>query len=129
MARARGLTDHVTFLGPVEHARLPDVFARADLFLQPSIGDEAFGITIIEALACGLPVVGSRVGGIPELVIPGRTGLLAEPGKASAWAEAIASLLERGEERERIGRQARQRVEADYTWDRAAAAYRDLAGS
>lgn len=89
-AEELGVTEHVRFLGKVE--AVADLLRSADLFLLPS-ESESFGLSALEAMACGVPVVASRVGGIPEVVIDGETGLLAPAGDVEAMAECALELL------------------------------------
>lgn len=89
-ARELGVHDRVRFLGkqdPVE-----EILAVADLFLMPS-GSETFGLAALEAMACGVPVVSTDIGGLPELVVDGVTGLLAPLGDVDAQALAAARIL------------------------------------
>ena len=85
-----GMDDHVRFLG--WQADLTSVLARWDVFALPSL-EEGFGVAALEAMAVGLPVVASAVGGIPELIVDGRTGYLVPPGDARALAECLRRLL------------------------------------
>jgi len=82
------LKERVKFLGPISNDKLPGYLAAVDCFVLPSLR-EGFGIAVLEAQAAGLPVVGSRIGGILDLVEDGKTGLLVEPGSSEALAEAI----------------------------------------
>ena len=82
-----------------------------DVVAVPSRID-AFGLVSVEAMASGRPVVAFAVGGIPEVVVPGETGLLVAPGDTAAFARAVLDLLRREEERERMGRAGRARAEA-----------------
>lgn len=82
-----------TFLGAVDKARMPEVYAGADLFVWPAI-NEPFGLVFLEAQASGLPVVGGRARGVPEVVEDGIAGLLVEPGDAAALAGAVGTLLD-----------------------------------
>lgn len=88
--------------------------ALADIVAVPSLR-EAFGLSAVEALAAGCPVVASRVGGLRETVEPGRTGTLVEPGDAGALAQAIADLLVEPAKREKMGATARQTYQARFT--------------
>jgi glycosyltransferase involved in cell wall biosynthesis len=88
------LGDRVRFLGPILRADLPRLYSSADLLLAASFASETFGISPVEAQACGLPVVATRFGGFPEVVDDGRTGLLVPPRDPAALAVAIQSLLD-----------------------------------
>ncbi|HEX9373663.1 MAG TPA: glycosyltransferase, partial [Roseiflexaceae bacterium] len=83
---------------------------RSIAAVVPSIWPEPFGIVVIEAMASGRPVVGSRIGGIPDLVADGETGLLVPPGNPTALRDALARLLDDPELRERMGQAARWRA-------------------
>jgi glycosyltransferase involved in cell wall biosynthesis len=90
MVRSLQCDDVVTFLG--FRKDLPDLMAAVDLFVLPSVA-EAFGLVLAEALYLGIPVVSTRVGGIPEIVADGVDGLLIPPANEQALADAIAALL------------------------------------
>jgi len=113
LARELGLSDAVRFLGVQLDVR--DVLQQADVFLLPS-ETEGFGLAALEALACGVPVVGSRVGGLPEVVADGETGLLCPPGDVPGMAAAVLRLLADPELQQRLARAARASVE--HTWRR-----------
>ncbi|SKC12581.1 Glycosyltransferase involved in cell wall bisynthesis [Kosakonia radicincitans] len=116
-ALALGVDKQVIFHEPVAHSALPAFYSSGDAGIFPSTGDEAFGITIAEAMACGLPVIGSYIGGIPEVIgNEGSAGLLVSPGHPEAIAKAIRELMEDGEKRRLMGHNARQRIENRYTW-------------
>jgi glycosyltransferase involved in cell wall biosynthesis len=98
LAAALGLADRVEFAGRVSDAELSRRYAEADVFVLPATIDargdtEGLGVVLLEALAHGLPVVATRRGGIPDIVIDGETGLLVEDGDAAALARAIERLL------------------------------------
>ena len=117
-----GVADRVIFQPPVPHAELPRYYAAADAGVFPSIGDEAFGITIAEAMSCGKPVAASHIGGIPEVVGNEETcGLLVPPGDVAALAKAMAILATNPGRRARMGHAARERIERLYTWKHSAA--------
>jgi glycosyltransferase involved in cell wall biosynthesis len=84
----------VRFLGTVPRTALPSLYSSVDLLLATSFASETFGISLVEAQACGLPVVASRFGGFPEVVDEGRTGLLVPPRDPHALAETVRSFLE-----------------------------------
>jgi glycosyltransferase involved in cell wall biosynthesis len=102
-----GLTGHVKFLGWIDD--LHSVLPRWDVFVMPSL-EEGFPIAALEAMAAGLPVVASSVGGVPELVVDGKTGWLVPPGDAEALAARLRLLLRSPEERLTMGAKARARV-------------------
>ena len=96
------------FLGMVSPAKLPSYYAAADVFVLPSMFQETFGLVILEAFAAGIPVIGARSGGIPELVEDGRTGLIVEQGDVDGLRDAMARLLLDRELRKRLGEAGRQ---------------------
>jgi glycosyltransferase involved in cell wall biosynthesis len=107
MAEKLGIAKRVTFLGWRDDVRY--IMARWNLFVLPS-EREAFGIAALDAMSCGVPVVGTRVGGIPELVEDGRTGILVEPGNLPALAAAIRELLTNDPRRNEMRAQSRSRA-------------------
>lgn len=113
---ASGRSEDVQFLGKVPAAELPAVYQSADVFVFPTVwATEGFGLVAAEALACGVPVVGSRIGAIPEVVVDGETGLLFEPGDAGDLAAKLTMLLTDRSLRSFLARNAIRRAKA-YTW-------------
>ena len=104
---------------------LADRFAGADVLVNPSLV-ESFGMTVLEAMASGIPVVATQVGGMPELVRDGVTGRLVPPNDARALADGIADLLRDPERRRAMGTAARAIADAKYRWDHVAARYERL---
>jgi glycosyltransferase involved in cell wall biosynthesis len=88
-----------------------DMLAAADAVAVPSRWEEAFSLVLAEAAATGIPTVASRIGGIPEVVSDGRTGILVEPGDAGSLARALVDLADREPDRVAMGREARERAE------------------
>jgi glycosyltransferase involved in cell wall biosynthesis len=117
------LAGRVRFLGHVED--VPSLLGRANAFVLPSIS-EAFPNAAIEAMAAGLPVVASAVGGVLDLIDHGRTGVLVPPSDAAALAGAIASLVADPARAARIGAAARDEVAQRYSFDRMVRAFEDL---
>jgi D-inositol-3-phosphate glycosyltransferase len=109
-----GLTDRVRFLGPQRQDRLPLFYAAADATVMPSYY-ESFGMVALEAMACGTPVVASRVGGLRTTVRDGATGYLVPEGDPAALADRLRVLLEEPDRRERLGREA-VRWAAEHRW-------------
>jgi N-acetyl-alpha-D-glucosaminyl L-malate synthase BshA len=89
-ARQNGVEDSVSFLGKIDN--IAPILAGADLFLLPS-QTESFGLAALEALACGVPVVGTRAGGLPEVVRDGETGVLCEVGDVDGMAQGAVDIL------------------------------------
>ena len=110
----------VTWLGVVPQEEMPRLYALADVFVCPSVWEEPFGTVNVEAMAGGASVVASRVGGVPEAVAEGETGLLVPPGDEEALAAALRSLIDDPARRRRMGAAAIARATA-FTWERAAA--------
>ena len=132
-ARAAGLGDRTTFLGPVGHDRLPDVLRAADALLMTS-DLESFGLVLIEAMACRLPTVSTDLPGVRAVVVDGETGLLAPAGDAAALAAGLRRIVEIGAEgREAMGAAGRRRCEERYGWDslveRLEDVYREVLGT
>jgi glycosyltransferase involved in cell wall biosynthesis len=121
LTRELGVSEHVIFHAPLPHDALPAYYAAADVGVFPSIGDEAFGITIAEAMSCGKPVIASHVGGIPEVVgNEGTCGLLVPPADPSALAQTMHALASDSARRASMGRAARARVVQNFTWEKSA---------
>ncbi len=110
-----GESPFLQFVGELPHDAAVERMKRAAFLIMPSVWYETFGRTIIEAFACGRPVLASRLGAMAELVDDGRTGLLFEPGNARDLAEKIRFMLDHPAERERMGREARAEFERKYT--------------
>jgi glycosyltransferase involved in cell wall biosynthesis len=118
--KARGIEDRVHFLGKVPHEDLPDYYGLADIFVHPAIWQEPFGMILTEAMGCGLPVISTRSGGIPEVVVDGETGLLARAGDPETLADAILDLAGDPARRKEMGRRGAERLRENFTWERAA---------
>ncbi|ASJ09863.1 glycosyl transferase [Thermococcus sp. P6] len=117
-AKFLGIEDRVIFTGYLDDEELPEVFRMADVFVLPSTTAEAFGIVVLEAMASGVPVVATSVGGIPEVVRENEAGLLVPPGNEFELGKAIRKLLEDEKLREFYGKNGRRAVEEKYSWDR-----------
>ena len=117
ICREIGVADQVTFVGSRGRKELCTYYSAADIFVTTP-WYEPFGITPLEAMACGLPVVGSAVGGIKMTVSDGETGYLVPPRNPAALAERLAILLADPALRRRMGNCGRQRAERWFTWHR-----------
>lgn len=128
--RTLGLEDQIHLLGPQPEERVRMELAEADVFVLPSIQEpsgkmEGIPVALMEAMAAGLPVVASRLSGIPELVEDGRSGLLTPPADAAALAAAIRC-LEAPQLRSRMGECGRMAVRREYDLERNVARLADL---
>jgi glycosyltransferase involved in cell wall biosynthesis len=131
---------NVHFLGPVLGDALIEEYCRAGVSVLPSNDvdcygkrypkSEILGLVLLEAMACETPVVCSRLGGMPELVADGETGLLVPPGDSAALGEAVEALLDDPVRARRLGQAGRERVLEQFTWravaERCLAAYESL---
>jgi glycosyltransferase involved in cell wall biosynthesis len=104
-----GLEDRVEFVGPVGHDELPGYYRESDVFVMAS-RSEGIPVVLMEAMACGLPVVATDITGIPELVEHGKSGLLVPPGDPDRLARAVAELAASAEKRREYGNAGRRRV-------------------
>jgi glycosyltransferase involved in cell wall biosynthesis len=118
--RDLNLTANVIFAGVVPGPELAQHYRQADVFVFPSLWNELFGMPIAEAMSTGVPVVCTRVAGVPEVVEPGETGLTVEPCNVAELAEAILRLLSDGDLRESMGKVGRQRVLKLFSWNKIA---------
>ena len=100
----------VFYLGSWPHAAVLEAWHRSLLGVVPSTWWEPFGTVLLEAMATGKPVIATRIGGIPDIVVDGETGLLVAPGDPAALRQALRHLLSDSQLRERFGEAARQRV-------------------
>lgn len=119
--RRAGVADRVSVLAPVERSQLVRLYQEADVCVLPTLWDN-FPNTCLEAMACGVPVVASAVGGLPEIIDNGKNGVLVPPGDAAGLADAVVGLLERRERRLEMGRAARNKILEAYTRSRVVAA-------
>jgi glycosyltransferase involved in cell wall biosynthesis len=114
-----GCSDRAVFAGDVSNDRMPGFYAAADVVVVPSL-IEATSLSVLEAMASGRPVVGTRVGGLPALIEHGHTGYLTRPADEADLALRICRTLTDPDGRSRMGQAARRRVLAAFTWDRVA---------
>jgi glycosyltransferase involved in cell wall biosynthesis len=123
LAAELGLADRVHLLGLRDDVET--VFASADVFAQPSLS-EGLPLAVLEAMAAGLPVVASRVGGIPEAVADGETGYLVPPADPAALAAALARVLEAEDRGSALAAAARARAAAEFSVEQMTERYRQL---
>jgi len=122
-AAALGLAERVSFVGWVVPERVPALLNTATVVVMPSRWEEAFGLVALEAALMARPVVATRVGGLPEVVAHGQTGLLVEKDDPQALAEAIAWLLAHPDQAAEMGQAARRRALEIFSWERCVDAY------
>ena len=114
------ITDE-SFIKPVEWLSqevLPQLYGEADICVFPSVWPEPFGRVAVAAMAAGKPVITSRIGGLKDIVVDGKTGFLVKPGDADELAEKINILLDSPKLRDSMGKNGRERAERLYNWDR-----------
>ena len=131
LAHKTGVADRVRFLGEVGEPDLPALYNLATLYVAASrraerIGVEGFGIALVEASGCGLPVVAGNSGGVPDAVRDGETGFLVPPEDPAAFAEAIGRVLADRALGERLGGNGRRTVETYFNWDRVVRELREI---
>jgi glycosyltransferase involved in cell wall biosynthesis len=127
LAAELGVADRVEAAGELTGQALVDAVRTAAVAVLPSRTEaESFGMVLVEAMACGTPVVGSAVGGIPHAVADGETGLLVPPGDPAALAAACRKLLADGELADRLGAAGRLRAEQRFAWPGLMERYTDL---
>jgi glycosyltransferase involved in cell wall biosynthesis len=112
------LRQSVSFVGTISHEQIAAEMRNAAMLVQPSLY-ETFGMPVIEAMASGLPVITSRVGGLAEIVSDGETGLFVEPGNSLQLAEALMTLLENPARACAMGAAARSRAFRMFSWEAA----------
>lgn len=118
-AARHGVDDRVRLLGRVEHGRVPELLASADIVVCVP-WYEPFGIVPLEAMACGVPVVASTVGGLVDTVVDGVTGLHVRPRDPLALADALRRLSDDRDLRHRLGAAGAERARARFSWSRVA---------
>ncbi|MFM8887305.1 MAG: glycosyltransferase family 4 protein, partial [Chthoniobacterales bacterium] len=109
----------VIIYGRVERALIPSFLEKADIFCLPSLAEPS-AVALVEASAFALPVVATRVGGTPERLIDGQTGILVAPNDPAGLAEALARLMENGDLAREMGARGREFVLREFTWNAVA---------
>ncbi|MCI4348831.1 MAG: glycosyltransferase family 4 protein [Thermoplasmata archaeon] len=124
LAHDLGLSDRLTLTGPLSRSEVLREYARADAFVLPSRFD-SFPVVLLEAMAAHLPIVATRVGGVPDVVRDGENGWLVPPNDVGALAEALRRVLRDATLRRTMGAEARSLVDA-YSWARIGPRYASL---
>ena len=125
LARELGIEDKVRFLATLPHEEVPELLHSADLFVRPSIY-EGFGMSFIEAMACGVPVVACPVGGVVDFLTDRETGILVPPNDPPSLKEAMLGLLNDRELYGSIRTKALELARDRYSWDSIAARVNDV---
>jgi len=129
LAQQLGVAEHVRMLGRVADEEVVDALLACDVFAllsREAVPDvEGFGLVLLEAGACGRPVLGASSGGIPDAIAEGDSGLLVPPDDVDATADGLARLLGDPELARRLGEGGRRRARGAFSWDRAARAIYD----
>ncbi|MDX8141829.1 glycosyltransferase [Lentzea sp. BCCO 10_0061] len=120
LARSRGLAHRVTFTGPLRQRELPALLRSADV-VACTPRYESFGVNAIEAMACGVPVVVTAVGGLVDAVVDEETGVRVPSQDPRAISQALTALLRDATRRRTLGAAGRERIRARYSWDSVAA--------
>jgi D-inositol-3-phosphate glycosyltransferase len=120
LSQELGIREKILFAGYIPHHELPRYYSLADLAVYPSIADETFGVAVCEAMACGRAVISTRVGGIPELIADGESGVLVKPKDWGELGEQISLLLSDADRRHSLGESALERVKRYFTWEKVA---------
>jgi len=124
-AKYLGLQENVVFKGRLVGGALTEAYQQSHVFAAPST-NEGFGMAILEAMACGLPVVASNIGGIPSLIAEGKTGFLVPPGDPEALAQKLSELLLKPAIADAFGKTAWAKTKEAFDWHRSAARYNHL---
>jgi glycosyltransferase involved in cell wall biosynthesis len=115
LAKQLDIEDTVKFLGYVPDEKLPDLYSASDIFVLPAIY-ENFPFAILEAQATGLPVISTKVGGIPEFLADNENGFLIDPGDPAQLTQRVLALLQDPKLAEEMGRRGRKLIEEKFAW-------------
>lgn len=118
-AKQLNINNKVFFLGKIPNEKLPEIYQQADLFVLPSIKNESFGIVLLEAMACGVPVIASNLFGVRTVFQNNIQGLLVEPGNVNDLKNKIDQLLSNNKQLEQMGLAARKLVNEKYSWEKS----------
>jgi glycosyltransferase involved in cell wall biosynthesis len=118
LTRRLDLGEQVNFAGFVPNPNVVDYLDQFDIFVMPSVEEgETFGVAAVEAMATGLPVIASKIGGLPEVVDHGKTGLHVKPGDVDSLHDALKKYIDSPELRYSHGKEGRHKVEQQYNWE------------
>jgi len=118
LAHKLGVDNNIVFVGSVPNREMSSYYQNASVFLFASHGGEGIPRSILEAMACGVPVVATEIAGIPEAVKEGVTGFLVPPRNPQSIAEKTAVILGNQDLRAKLGKNARQKIEEEFSWEK-----------
>ncbi|WHZ02378.1 glycosyltransferase [Neobacillus sp. YX16] len=118
LADSLGLSSIIDFKGEIPHHDIPKILNSFDIYCAPSIA-ESFGVAVLEASACGLPVIVTDVGGLPEVVREKETGFIVNAKDPKAIAEKLYQLVVDPDLRKRIGKNGEEFVRENFSWDKS----------
>jgi len=120
-----GVNERVVFAGHRSHAELPELLRASEIFIRPSLS-EGLGNAFLEAMAADVPIIGTPVGGIPDFLADGQTGILCEPRNPESIVKAVDRLLAEPGLRSRVVEQGAKLVKDDYDWKKISKQMKDL---
>ena len=112
-----GVAQNIEFKGFVPKEQIPQIMNSFDVLVNPTIVEESFGVAVLEAEACGIPVVATNVGGVPEVCVDGKTAFLVPAKDADALADKIILLAKDPALRQKMGIEGRNFVLKNYNWE------------
>jgi len=116
MVKKLGLENDTIFAGYIDHNNVQDYHNMLDIYVAMSL-EESFGVAVLEASACGKPVIVSNVGGLPEVVEDRKTGFIVEKGNSKALADSLSKLIDEPELAASMGNEGRKKVIKEYDWN------------
>ncbi len=127
LAARLGMREEILFLGRVSNTLIPKYYSIATMAIFPSVADETFGISIAEAMACGVPAISTEIGGIPEVVKEG-AGILVSPRDSDALAQAAKRIIDDQDLREKLGESGRRHVMECFRWEKIVSDFENYIG-
>lgn len=118
LASSLNISRAVRFLGKINHEELYEIYNSADVFVYPSTWSEPFGRAILEAMACGVPVIASNVGGISEIIVNGKNGVLVNPNDVHALASALMEIRGRANLAASIAKDGLRTINEKFLWNK-----------
>lgn len=120
LSKELGLDDQVKFVGFVPNKKITEFIQNHHMMVMPSTMDsESFGVAVLEVSAAGLPVIASAVGGVPEVLANGKTGILVEPNNIDKLKEAILYLLDNRDKMKEMGKAGYHFIKENYSWEKS----------